>query len=146
MLSEVEAQRHGGPGATSCVIQGCDTCLSPPASARYTSQHARTPPTRRQGRRHFNTKNPGQAQTELRLNSNYTTHTCKPSDPPLVDPAKEAIVPQIGQTVQHRQSALPLAPPLISLLCHTQKTHKESVDADHRAPIEVSQIQTVNDT
>lgn len=64
---------------------------------------------------------------------------------PLVDPAKEAIVPQIVQTVQHQQSALPLAPPLICLLRHIQKTHKENAGGDHRAPTEVSQIQMVND-
>jgi hypothetical protein len=65
---------------------------------------------------------------------------------PLVDPAKEAIVPQIGQTVQPQQSALPLALPLICLLRHIPKTHKENAEGDRQAPTEVSQIRMAKDT
>lgn len=65
---------------------------------------------------------------------------------PQVHPAKEAIVPQIGQMAQRQQSALPLAPPLIFPLRHTQKTHKENAGGDHRVHTGASQIQMAHDT
>ena len=57
-------------------------------------------------------------------------------------PAKEAIVPQAVLTVQLRPLHRPLAQPLIYLLHHILRTHKETAAADLRVPIEALQTRT----
>jgi hypothetical protein len=57
-------------------------------------------------------------------------------------PAKEAIVPQIVLTVQLRPLRPPLAQPLIYLLRHILKTHKETAAVDLRVRIVASQTRT----
>ena len=61
---------------------------------------------------------------------------------PLVDPAKEAIVPQAVLTVQLRPLHQPLVQPLIYLLHHILRTHKETAAADLRVAIGASQTRT----
>jgi hypothetical protein len=56
--------------------------------------------------------------------------------------AKEAIVPQAVLTVRLRPLHPPLVPPLIYLLHHILKTHKETAAGDLRARIEASQTRT----
>ena len=57
-------------------------------------------------------------------------------------PVKEAIIPQAVLTVQLRPLHQPLVQPLIYLLHHILKTHKETAAADLRVPIGASQTRT----